>query len=98
MRLRNGSPPQDRCAPGDQPNRGDVREYFTAGNMIAQSLDRLMGSLKVAPDQIKDPGGDRSRGVHANSGSHLFGHVFQSCVLLPFQRQMQATINTHTLV
>ena len=35
--------------------------------MIAQGLNRLMSCLKVTPDQIENPGRDRSCGVQIES-------------------------------
>jgi hypothetical protein len=42
--------PQNRCASRDQPDGGEIREYLTARNVVAESLDGLMAGLKLAPD------------------------------------------------
>ena len=42
----------------NQPDGGEIREYLTTRNVVAESLDGLMGGLKLASDEVHDAGRD----------------------------------------
>jgi hypothetical protein len=54
----SGPAAQDRWASRDQPDGGEIREYLTARNVVAESLYGLMGGLNLAPDDVHDAGND----------------------------------------
>jgi hypothetical protein len=54
----SGPAAQDRWASRDQPDGGEIREYLTARNVVAESLYGLMGGLNLAPDEVHDAGND----------------------------------------
>jgi len=43
--------------PSDQADGDDTYKYLMSGNMVAEALDRLVGGLKVAPDDVDNAGG-----------------------------------------
>src|SRR5215469_1619310 len=64
--------PQNCYAPCDHPEGCDIGKHRTTRNVVTKGLDRLMGRVKITPDEVQDAPSDCRQAVQVDAESlHL---------------------------
>src|SRR5262249_47192615 len=68
----SGAAPQNCYAPRDHPEGCDIGQCCATWNVVTEGLDRLVGGVKVTPDEVHYACGGCRQAVHIDAdSSHL---------------------------